>query len=217
MKLKLFLALALVITLTACEKKEEVKEDVVEVETEEEVETETEETSDVNLDDTEVLDGVFAVGSETYTLPIGLQAFLDNGFTVESRVEGSTLAGNTLTSFDIIHPDSADVKFKVSVVNYEAEAKPIEEATVKSVQFDFNTMTGNCEIFKFAKGITCSSTPEEVMEAYGEPKEKDTGSENTRLVVSYYGDRSYEENVKITYYDLEAGKMAMYSIQNYID
>lgn len=218
MKLKILLALALVFSLVACGKDEPKTEKVVEEKQEEEkedvVEEEKEKKDYSSVNDSDVLDGVFVVGDETFSLPMTLQEFLDKGFELESRMVGSTLPGNTSTSADITYDG---VVVKVSTVNYEETAQPVEQTTVKSVAFDFSVIKGDCEIIQLAKGINCKSTSDEVLAAYGEPQERDAGSQNTRLTLEYYGERSYEESVTVSYYDLESGLMSRYAITNFED
>lgn len=188
------------------ETKEEVKEETKEPKTkEEETKEETQVANKANAVSDDIYDYTFELNGVVYQLPCLYSELAANGnWTIDSYkdlTEESEVDSGESEYFSIKN-DIASID--IYVKNVSLDTKPIKDCVITSIE----VQAGDNVDFTIAKGIKCTSKPEEVKAAFGDPTSSSSDSDSERL--------DYEEDYNIEtcfYFDKDSPKYNSITIE----
>lgn len=181
----------------------------------------TEETiaeATANMGD-DVYSGELYLDGVKYQMPIAVQELAENGWKISDAI---TVAETTIPAYtaysNVIYMNNREANkgkgasVRVGLMNLFDEEVKLEESYLYDI--GFSTLTGNKVILP--KGITLSSTLEEVEAAYGEPTEKKVYDLDSiqRTNMEYYKDGI---KVSFTFEETEEEPPKMQSCSYIID
>ncbi len=168
-------------------------------------------TSDTQKEEVSMSDNIFDFTFELdgtiYKLPCNYSDFTDAGWTISSTGYNgdTTIKGN---SYDSFYMSRDGKKIYVSSYNFSGNSKKISECKIGAIE----CQASYGSVLKMAKGITYSSTADEIKNAYGTPSSQNKGSD--------YQTISYELNGsnynKIKFYISDDSKYSSVEIMNFV-
>lgn len=137
-----------------------------------------------------------------YHIPAPVAAFVANGW----RLLDTDVVVDAQSSKVGVSLQKDNQTLRTTVKNYADTAQPVSNCFVTIVMYDKNSTKLSIEL---AEGITEGSTIEELIAAYGEPKDKDTSAST----YDYYSYGKVFEEVEI-YVSKETGKISKIVVNN---
>ena len=144
-----------------------------------------EEAGPLTLSD-DLFDYTVQFGNKVYKLPCDPQEFLDEGWTFGS----DAYIDEPVESHEIYHGFFFHDEYgRLDVIFYNPgyETLKVRECTVGGLR---NMLNYACPVFMYPKGITETSTEEDIIAAYGEPNKREDEKGNIAL---YYDEYPNEE------------------------
>lgn len=169
--------------LAGCEQAEEQEfqeEEVVQIPETENTEPEIPEY-DTDLSE-QLYDFQFALNGETWELPSKLSQWKEKGWEGSDKLETTELAGDSYTTESEVLKREEDA-IAVYLVNPESETKPLKDCYVGKAELDFRE--GGQTIQLPGKITMGKSVLNQVLEAYGTPKDQYEEKEKLYLTYEY--------------------------------
>lgn len=157
-----------------------------------------------------LFDYIVEIDGKKYTLPMAYQDFVNDGWVMyqySSYTEETMIPGGQYANFSM---EKGDKSVEVYVYNFSGNARTIKESPIGGVGLRADGVDA-----KIAKGITPSSTVDEVIAAFGEPDYRFDGSSSVTL--EYYDNESY--NNSVSFYLYQTDDMKKYSsitVKNFV-
>ena len=147
-----------------------------------------------------------------YQLPFAFSQLTNNGWTITSSDTNSStkIAGMSNETFYMVKDGK---KICVDAYNDSGNVLTVAESKIGSIEVEIN----NSANFQIAKGITPSSTPDEIVAAFGTANTHETKSD---YVLLFYGEEQYSyTGVTFRCYTEESGmqKYSSIELRNFVD
>ncbi|MDS0525840.1 hypothetical protein NNC19_09140 [Clostridium sp. SHJSY1] len=170
-------------------------------------ETKKEESSVPKSDDLYSFEIV--LNGQSYKLPADYSEFEKNGWSFKDNIGDKKLAPNQYTLTNVMK--NGDKQIYASVVNTGKDELPLNKCKVGGINLD-SFMLKDGATLVLPKGISFSSTKDDVIKAYGNPTRT---SEQDTSTYMYYEVDSYQK-VEINI-DKKSGKVSRIELQNLND
>ena len=156
-----------------------------------------------------LFDFTFELEGVVYKLPCKYEDLTKNGWTISSTGYNSEtkISGN---SYDSFYMSKDGRKITVYSYNMSGNVKPIKDCKVGGVEFGAYHEVD----FTIAKGITMTSSADDIKTAFGVPGYTNSGSDYESL--TYYAEKDSTYN-SVKFYITNDGKYSTITLKNFIE
>ena len=120
--------------------------------------------------------GQFVVNDDVYSFPADIADWTENGWHISNNYDNKDTfkleSDNTSNEFELFNDEVSSQYVTMEAINLDAEPNLIENCAVNYLKIKMFDSKDNVKIV-LPGGITCKSSKDDIIAAYGEPDEED--------------------------------------------